>query len=395
MDLFYRSIRFFIGNNSIMNTKLLSKNYVLIAISATLFYTACFMINTVTVRFVTDSGGSKSLAGVVAAVFTLASFFTRPLWGWLTDKNGRKIIYLLGGGFCLLANGLLWFSTSVAMLLVARVLSGVGYSALTTAGGTIVCDVVPKDKLQQGIAVYGVTNVLSQAVAPVMAIWLYKIDFICVVLSALIICVLVIFIAIFIKYKENKFINKNQKFRIYTASALPAAYTIIFFAMATASINSFIPVFAQQKNLSADSWFFLVSALFLLFARLLNKKLVSLLGDKKLFYVGDIVYISAFIILIFCSNNFWLLMSAVVYGCGAGLIHPIVNTAAVKNSTQSQRGGATSTFMMSQDLGMTIGSFLWGTVSENIGFEMVYSFVAILLLVMMYIFRKFLIPILN
>ena len=58
-----------------MNTNLLSKNYLLTVISATLFYIASFMMNTVCAKFVADSGNSQSLAGVVAAVFTLASFF--------------------------------------------------------------------------------------------------------------------------------------------------------------------------------------------------------------------------------------------------------------------------------------------------------------------------------
>lgn len=79
-----------------------------------------------------------------------------------------------------------------------------------------------------------------------------------------------------------------------------------------------------------------------------------------------------------------------ILGFGAGLIHPIVNTAAVKNCNHSDRGSATSTFMMSQDLGMTLGAFLWGTVSGKFGFSAVYMTVVLLLLIMMVVFRKFL-----
>ena len=91
-----------------------------------------------------------------------------------------------------------------------------------------------------------------------------------------------------------------------------------------------------------------------------------------------------------CKSNLLLLIAAAFYGCGAGLIHPIVNTAAVKDSGKAGRGTATSTFMMSQDLGMTIGAFLWGTISGTYGFSRVYTTVVLLLFVMMYVFRKFL-----
>ena len=373
-----------------MNGKLLSKNYILTVISATLLYISSFMINTVCARYVTDSGKTQSMAGIVAAVFTLASFFMRPLWGWLTDKWGRKAVYLSGTAFSLIAYILLWINNGILLLVVSRILAGAGYSAFTTAGGTIVCDVVPQEKLQQGIAVYGITNVLSQAIAPVVALWLYNIDFIYVVLCALVVNCLVLLFALPIKYKEKLFIAPDSKFCLYNKSALPAAYTIIFFAMATASVNSFIPVFAKQQGITADSWFFLISAAFLLVTRLYNKKLISSIGEKKTFYSGDLVYIAGFVLLTICKSNLLLLIAAAFYGCGAGLIHPIVNTAAVKDSGKAGRGTATSTFMMSQDLGMTIGAFLWGTISGAYGFSLVYTTVVLLLFVMMYVFRKFL-----
>ena len=373
-----------------MNTNLLSKNYLLTVVSATLFYIASFMMNTVCAKFVTDSGQSRSLAGVVAAVFTLASFFTRPLWGWLVDSRGRKIIYVSGGLLCLAGYGVLFLNTGTLMLFFSRIVSGAGYSALTSAGGTIVCDVAPKEKLQQAIAIYGVTNVLSQAIAPIAALWLYKYNFLYVVAVVIVIYILVPVTVKFVNYAETAIIDKNSNFCLYNKSALPAAYTIIFFAMATAAVNSFIPLFAQRRNLTADSWFFFVSALFLLIARIQNKKLTTAIGNKKVFYIGNIVYIIAFIVLVFCSSDMWMLISAVFYGFGAGLIHPIVNTAAVKNCNHSDRGSATSTFMMSQDLGMTLGAFLWGVVSGKFGFSAVYMTVVLLLLIMMVVFRKFL-----
>ena len=98
-----------------MNGKLLSKNYILTVISATLFYISSFMINTVCARYVTDSGKTQSMAGIVAAVFTLASFFIRPLWGWLTDKWGRKAVYLLGTAFSLIAYVLLRINNGILL----------------------------------------------------------------------------------------------------------------------------------------------------------------------------------------------------------------------------------------------------------------------------------------
>lgn len=373
-----------------MDKKLLSKNYILTVISATLFYTGAFMLNSVCGRYSMDIGGSKTVAGFVVCAFTLASFFTRPVWGWYTDRYSRRWVCIGGGILCVISVVLLLFTDKITVLILSRIIFGCGYSSLTTAAATVVCDVVTDDKLQQAISVYGVTNVLSQAVAPAAALWLYDYKYIYLVIVVLILTALVPILFFFIRYDENNFISSDKKFEIYEKTALPSAYTIIFFALSASSVNSFIPVFAKENGIQGDSWFFIVSAIFLLTTRLFNTEITDRFGESKVFYTGDIIYISAFITLSFSGNLFLFLLAAALYGTGAGFIHPIVNTAAVKNCSRNRRGLATGTFMMSQDLGMTIGAISWGFISEKAGFTAVYLIVSILLLVMMYVFRRFL-----
>lgn len=63
-------------------------------------------------------------AGITGACFSFAQFFTGILWGRASDKYGRKptiLLGLLGTLTCLLLFG---FSTSLAMAIFARTLSG-------------------------------------------------------------------------------------------------------------------------------------------------------------------------------------------------------------------------------------------------------------------------------
>lgn len=375
--------------------KLFNKNYIFTVISATLFYTASFMLNTVSARYSLQLGAGKTVAGFVAAAFTLASFFTRPVWGYITDKKGRKRVYNAGGLFCLAATMILLFCNNVLLLFVSRIIYGAGYSALTTAGGTIICDVVPEKQLSKAVSLYGITNVLSQAVAPVVALWLFDKGFIWVAVVAVIVMTAVLITALFVKYNEKQYINPDIPFRIIEKSALPAAYTIIFFAMSTASVNSFIPVMAQEREINGDKWFFIVSAALLLMARFVNTKLTDRYGSNNIFCKADMLYCISFVLIAFSYSPFMLLTGAALYGLGAGFIHPIVNTAAVSRCGSEKRGLATGTFMMSQDLGMTIGAAAWGVISETIGFTAVYLIVTALLLVMLYVFKRILAPVLE
>jgi len=373
-----------------MNKSLVSKNYILVVASATFFYIVSFMLNSVSGRYTLRLGADKFMAGVVTCTFTLTSFFTRPLWGWMCDKKSRKLIFISGALLCLFSSVILIFTVQIWLLIAARAIFGAGYSALTTAGGTIVCDVVDEKHLGKAISYYGVTNVLSQAVAPAAALWLYGIGFSVLAVAVATGTAAVVLCGTFIRYNQKDFINPQQKFRICEKTALPAAYTIIFFAVATASVYSFIPIMAQEREISGVGWFFTVSAAGLMISRIFNTKFCEKAGESRVFYTGAFLFGAGFTAVAFSYNIFVLAAAGRAYGLGAGFIHPVVNTRAVKRCPRADKGLATGTFMMSQDLGMTIGAVAWGIISEKAGFTAVYSIVALLAVCMMYVFHKFL-----
>lgn len=373
-----------------MNKSLFSKNYILVVSAAALFYIASFMLNSVSGRYSLEIGADKTVSGIVTSAFTLSSFFTRCMWGYITDKKGRKAVFITGGILCLISGVLLIFTKNVWLLFAARAVFGGGYSAFTTAGGTIVCDISGEEQIGKAISFYGITNVLSQAAAPAVALWLFDFGFIWVAAAVCGLVSLAVLGGIFIKYDESEYINQNLKFKIYEKTAMPAAFVIFFFAMATASVYSFVPIMARERQLSGEGFFFALSAAGLLFSRIFNTKFCEKFGKNKVYYIGNILFMAGFAMLGFSYSTAFLLVCAAVYGTGAGFVHPVVNTAAVQYCKPEKRGLATGTFMMSQDLGMTIGALLWGIISENIGFTAVYITVAASAAVMMAVFKKLL-----
>jgi MFS family permease len=72
--------------------------------------------------------------GGLLTVYSLASFFTAPLWGILSDKMGRKKLILVGLlGFCTSFLLISLFIDSLTMLYVSRVVGGLFSGALYTA----------------------------------------------------------------------------------------------------------------------------------------------------------------------------------------------------------------------------------------------------------------------
>ena len=81
-----------------------------------------------------DQNYNEIHVGGLLTVYSLASFFTAPLWGMLSDRIGRKTLILVGlVGFSLSFWLFSLFFDSLFMLYFSRVVGGLFSGALYTA----------------------------------------------------------------------------------------------------------------------------------------------------------------------------------------------------------------------------------------------------------------------
>ncbi|KAJ6780749.1 hypothetical protein PWT90_04624 [Aphanocladium album] len=82
---------------------------------------------------------------VSLAVFAVALFLSAPIWGWMADKyQNRRIPMLVGLVWLLASTLLLCFSTSITMLLIARILQGLSAAMTWSVGLALLIDSVDK-----------------------------------------------------------------------------------------------------------------------------------------------------------------------------------------------------------------------------------------------------------
>jgi multidrug resistance protein len=80
--------------------------------------------------YATDFGATASVVGALISAFSVAQLVSAPLWGKFSDTRGRRPAILLGLWVSAVAYVVFGFATSIAMLLVSRIVQGLG-------GGTI------------------------------------------------------------------------------------------------------------------------------------------------------------------------------------------------------------------------------------------------------------------
>ena len=119
----------------------------LIMIIQFLIYFGFSMIIPVIPELVNQLGVNTIHMGLLLAVYSLASFLSAPFFGRLSDKVGRRPLFL-GGlsafAFSFLIFGL--FIDNLTILYLSRVIGGAASGALYTATTSMVADITTREE---------------------------------------------------------------------------------------------------------------------------------------------------------------------------------------------------------------------------------------------------------
>ena len=124
--------------------------------------------------YIVSIGGSPADNGLASWVFALAAVLARPLAGALADRWGRKPVMVLGaiafgGGPLLYA-----LRSSVAWLLGARAVHGVGMALFTTSYQAFIADLLPPGRYGEGLGLANAASVVTMVAAPLAGEWLAR-----------------------------------------------------------------------------------------------------------------------------------------------------------------------------------------------------------------------------
>ncbi len=97
---------------------------------------------------------SNTQAGLLATAFLLGYFVTSPLFGARADKGARKGLIALGVAVWSLATLATGLADSFALLVLARVVVGVGEASYATLAPTIIDDLTPPEQKGRALAIF-------------------------------------------------------------------------------------------------------------------------------------------------------------------------------------------------------------------------------------------------
>ena len=112
-------------------------------------------------------------AGVEESTWVLTSYLVSnaivlPLAGWFYTLLGRKNFYMMGAAIFTVSSLLCGFAPSLGMLILFRVIQGLGGGGLQPSSQAILVDTFPPEKRNMAMAFYGMTVVAAPALGPTL-----------------------------------------------------------------------------------------------------------------------------------------------------------------------------------------------------------------------------------
>lgn len=323
---------------------------------------------------VKELGVDEAAVGIAIAIYSLVQFIFNPILGRLSDKHGRKPVIVM----CLLINALGYvifaFTSSYLILLVSRVVAGVGGSSIAVAQAYI-ADVTTKENRSKGMGLIGSAFGLGFVFGPLIGGFLSKLGYMETGLGAASFS-FIAFIVTMILLPEShldrsKFVETKR--RILNIDAVLKAFKnpnlailISLFFILTFSFANIYGTFALLglqvygfTDLQNGYMFGIIGFSSALVQGGLIGPLTKFIGKKRILIIGSFLIMVTLAIIPYAGNFLWLAVDSIFLSFGTGMLQPTLLSLISEVASDTEQG---ITLGVNQSLSALARMFgpLWG-----------------------------------
>ena len=323
---------------------------------------------------------SKSLVGLILSSYTIAALLIRPFSGFILDLFNRRPLYLLAYLLFILTFIGYPLVSFINIFLLLRIFHGFTFGMVTTAGNSLIVDIMPASRRGEGLGYFGVANNLAMAIGPMISLFLHDYyNFDVIFYTAILSGFLGFIFALNIKTKKSVERTAKQALtldRFFLFKGFISGFCLLLLGIPYGILTTYVAIYGKELGVkSGMGIFFTIMAIGLIFSRLFAGKMVDNGKLTKVISVGTFITIAGFAILSllkYFDNNDFLLnalfyLVAIILGFGYGMVFPAYNTLFVDLAPNNRRATASSTYMTSWDLGIGIGLVLGGIIADGSG----------------------------
>ena len=336
---------------------------------------------------------SKSRVGLIMGIHSVTAIMVRPFFGRILDKKGGRKVAMAGMLIIMLSiPGFFLVESAGGLALFLRAVNGIGWGVGTTALMTICSELSPPEKMAHSLGIIGAAGIVAGAAGPMLAEEVFRrYDFHAVFIvgilaaAASLVCVFAIR-----EEPRNTALRSAASFANIRRYSFPVLAIIavmpVAHGAARGAVLNFIALFGTNIGFSRIAPFFLVFSIAAILTRIGIGDISDRYGRKKIILPSALMIGMNLFWIAGLHSYIWFLATGFIAGLGQGLIFPALSTYVIDFLGRENKGFALGLYLSLFDLGMGIGSPLWGLVSDIAGYRPMYAIAGSLIVVLTVIF---------
>lgn len=374
--------------------RLWTKEFIILTLCNFLLFLQLHMIISTLPTYVQGEFKASSFqVSLFTTLFALSAIAARLYSAKQLEKGNRNRMIYLGIVIILLVTLGYYFAAVMGVLLVMRMIFGIGFGLSSTAFPTMATDVIPVKRMGEGMGYFGLSTSLAMSIGPVIGLAILNSSGFTVLTWATALVILIIAPLSYIltskspKSKEpfeSSFTNET-KTGFNKALIIPSVLNMLL-AVTYGGIVSFIALFGKENGIENAALFFLFNALAILIVRPFAGRIYDTKGHLALVIPGSVLVIAGLVLLSNISSTAGLFISAFLFGLGYGALQPSFQTWMIQVVSPTQRGLANGMFLNSLDFGIALGSLILGLIATFTGYNLMFRYSALFVLLLLIIY---------
>lgn len=359
--------------------RLLTPQFLTVTCAGALYFISLGMVIPVLPQFVEGVlDGDKLRVGVAVGAFAVGAVVVRPYAGRLGDRYGRRVLVIVGA-FVVATSAVLYpLASSLELLVVARIIGGVGEAAFFVGAGTMIADLAPAERRGEAISYWSVAVYSGLAFGPFIGeVVLDAGDYDTVWLVSAAFAVAAGFLALVTHETltpEVQAANRSRGERqpLLNRRALAPGVVLFLGLCGLAGFTELLPLYVEDVGLDDSRLIFLLYGCLILVVRVAGAKLPDRLGSLRAGTLALVGGAAGLAVMAAWSSVAGLVLGTALFAGGMSFMYPAMLTLALTGVEEAERAsvvGTVSTFFdLSQGLGALILGYAAHVTNDRGGF---------------------------
>jgi len=352
--------------------KLWNSNYLKIWIANFMIFFSFMLLTPLLPIYLTDTfNADKQTIGIVLSGYTIMALVTRVFSGYIVDSFSRKGVLLLSYFLFFLFFAGYIIAGTLMLFAIVRTLHGAPFGITTVSNSTVAIDVLHPSRRAEGIGYYGLSNNIATAISPSVALWIFHAteNYNLIFAAAFIFASLGFFINTTVKVPQKPTVQDKQPIsfdRFFLTKGWSEAICLVCFAFSYGVISTYVAIYGREElgiN-GGTGFFFMLLAIGLILSRLIGSRTLRQGKIVQNAGIGSLISLGGYLLFAALHNEIGYYGAALIIGLGNGHMFPAYQTMFINLAPHTQRGTASSSLLVSWDVGVGIGILVGGILSE-------------------------------